>query len=379
MICCERSNRIKFLMLPALPVVLLLTSIYFAGCGTYHTAEIAGYVKDSESKSGINGALVRVYLSEEDTEKENGFIVETATMSYQGNDGYYSHKIIWQKLFPRFGQEGDSGVVWLQVSHEDYSSRVVKVAGIITETLNLVPDILLNRATFSTPQVNGRVVNIGGEGVNGVRVALDLASTGDDDEDYVTTTTEIDGEQGRFRFQDVTWRDENPDSAGADTETAYIVIDDPNYEADERKEVTLTSNQTVNIPEDIVVSRKPRSNFSTTVQGRCIYRIIDTDKNVQTIPVSGVEVTLSYKDDNGDHSKTTQADTNGEFSFLVQWKDESPEESAPAGEDILNVTVSFTAITDPGNKFSADAWNGDIKSWIDPFNIPDAVDTDPNT
>ena len=91
-----------------------------ASCGGYYTADIAGYVKDDETGAGVNGAIIRVYSEEPETADAEGFTVETASMTSGGNAGYYSHKIIWRNWLPAFGDEGDSGSVWLAITHDDY-------------------------------------------------------------------------------------------------------------------------------------------------------------------------------------------------------------------------------------------------------------------
>ena len=82
------------------------------------------------------------------------------------------------------------------------------------------------RATFSSQTVTGRVIDVGGDGINGVRMVLDLQSTPDDAEDYITTTATVNGDDGVYEFDNVTWRDETPDSPAADTESGVVSVDD---------------------------------------------------------------------------------------------------------------------------------------------------------
>jgi hypothetical protein len=314
-------------------------------------------------------------------------MVETASMASQGNNGYFSHKIIWQNAFGEFGSEGDSGEVWLKISHEDYLEKTTRVSGILSDTINLVPDILLDRATFSTPQLRGRVLNVSGEGVNGVRMVLDLSSTTDEAEDYITTTGFYEEEPGYYLFQDVTWRDETPDSDAADTENGSVLVDDPDYQSGGSLSVILTSGQDSEAAEDIVVTRKPRTQFSTTVIGRCIRRYINVDGDPVDIPAQGIEVAAFYTDDNGSHTLYDQTDATGSFSMLLQWSDADPEDDTdptiPEGEDVLYVEFDY----DPDNLSSytftdiVGATTGTIeddefrlKSWLNPNYLPDAVD-----
>lgn len=366
----------------ALPFLLL-------GCGAFYSADIAGYIRDTESNNGIDGALIRVYLQEPASADEEDFIVETASMTSNGNPGYYSHRIVWQNIFPAFGNEGDSGDVWLGIMHEDYSSSVVHVQGVISDTLNLVPDIVLDRASFSTPEATGRIVDVSGDGINGVRLILDLASTTENAEDYVTTTTtSLEGTTGQYSFPNVTWRDEAPDSAASDTETATIIVDDPDWVSALSMQVTLTSGQISSMPEDIVATRKPRTDFSITLRGRCINRTPAPD--IQDLPAQGVEVTLTYRTQDGTlHTLYDQSDVGGNYSFLVQWTDDSPgdfdgpvdgsdDASIPEGEDGLYIQAQFNpAMTTPdidgGDPATFDASDFLLKSWLSPNYLPDAV------
>ena len=383
----------------AVAVVLVL-----AGCGGYYSAEIAGYIKDAENEVGINGAVIRIYADEPTTAADTGFIVETASMASSGNDGYFSHKIVWKNLFPSFGEEGDSGAVWLGISHEDYTDAIVHVQGILSDTVNVVPDISVDRATFATPELTGRVVDVGGDGVNGVRVVLDLASTTDDGEDYVTTTATIDGTTGTYRFVNVTWRDEAPDSAVSDTESATVIVDDPDYQSASTLSVLLTSGQDSAAASDMSVTRAPRTEFATQVSGRCIRRVVLTSGENQDTPVRGVDVTLTYLDEAG-ATKTLldQSDANGAFSFFVQWTDTSPRDFdtgtagaavpdaaddtlVPEGEDGLYIQIQYadTGSTATGESFPDhditgantalyDSADFALKSWINPNYLLDAV------
>ncbi|MBN1409720.1 MAG: hypothetical protein JW969_02675 [Spirochaetales bacterium] len=367
--------------------IIFITTFMLAGCGKFYTCDIAGYIRDSRTSDGVNGALIRMYLSQPGSADSGGFIVETATMTSGGNGGYYSHKIIWQEMFGNFGDEGDSGTIWIGVTHNDYAPKIAKVSGILSDTLNVVPDIRIVRATFSSPQVNGRVVNANGEGVNGVRVILDIPTTTDDDQDYLANTTTINDVTGSFRFNNVTWHDVAPDSPSADTEDVDIYIDDPDYTSDKTQltplVVTLTSDQDVDVPSVITVTRNPRTEFQTNITGRCIYRYVPAGSSEEVERgISGVEVTLAYTDDSGPHSYLDVTDGSGRYNFLVQWTDNTPESgtgSVPAGEDTQDIGLSFSSSSQPGNIYSFSSINGkNIKSWIDPNNMPDSVDINPN-
>ncbi|MBN1685761.1 MAG: hypothetical protein JW852_03855 [Spirochaetales bacterium] len=396
--CTCRGTPGEVALTPAiLPAIMLAAGLFIAGClagcGGYYTADIAGYVKDDESRAGVNGAIIRIYAQEPEDADADGFTVETASMATGGNAGYYSHKIIWRNWFPAFGDEGDSGSVWLGISHDDYAPAVTLVQGIISETVNVVPDIYLVRATFSSQTVTGRVIDVGGDGVNGVRVVLDLESTPDDEEDYITTTGTVNAVEGVYEFDNVTWRDESPDSPAADTESALVYVDDGEYDAAQPASVLITSGGLSQAADEIVVTRQPREDFSVNIRGRCINRYLSTQE-VQEIPAQGIGVTLTCTDDDGEHTLYDYTDAGGVFTFFVQWTDATPgnfdgttdvagvDPGIPDGEDGLFVQLHF----DP--PFDAATVGGDIdggdpavfdnqdfflKSWINPNYLPDTV------
>ncbi|MCD6120202.1 MAG: hypothetical protein J7K04_00015 [Spirochaetales bacterium] len=343
--------------------------LFLSGCSRFYSAEIAGYIKDSNSGNGINGAIIRMYLEEPEAANSDNFIVETASMVSGGNNGYFNHKIMWETWNAKFGDEGDSGTIWLGVTHDDYSPAIIKVSGIISDSVNLVPDIKLDRATFSSPTVTGRVVNVNGEGVNGVRIVLDLASTTDEDQDYITTTATINGNTGTYEFRNVTWRDDSPDSEDSDTEDITLIIDDPDYTASGSLSAIITSDQDNNIQYDITVSRKPRTDFSANVTGTCIFKTTKTDGEVQKIPIPGITVQIDYLDDNGSHKLYDTTDSNGNYSLLIQWTDSTPTND-PEGEDELPINVSYT---DPSSTYTFNPLNNyTIRSWINPNTLPES-------
>ncbi len=362
-----------------LAVCSLCAAVFFllSSCGSYFGGEVAGYVKDSDTEEGINGAVIRIFLEEPASADAETFIVKTASNTSGGNAGYFSHKIMWQTSAPKFGDDGDSGTVWLGITHDDYKSAVVKVPGILSDTVNLVPDIKLDRATFSATEVTGKVVNVSGSAVNGVQVVLDLASTTDDDRDYVTTTATINGESGMYRFTNVTWKDENPDSASTDTETIYLYIseNDANYQwktgnTPNKLTMVITSGQSAQATQDITVTRKPRTSFSTSVTGRCIKRYTTGMQQPVDIGVQGVEVRLSFTDSNGAKTLYAQTNANGEFTFNVDWTNTSPAGgtgSVPEGEDTLTTNIDYDS-TD-----FTDVTGFVVKSWLNPNYAPDAI------
>ena len=495
---CSRLSIYRLTAVITVTALILAAALLLTGCPRYYKGEVAGYVRDSETDNGVNGATIHMYLEQPETAEDPSFIIETATMTSGGNAGYYSSSIIWEKYFAKFGSEGDSGAIWIGVLHEDYLSKVAKVSGILSDTMNVVPDIKIEtslftvpsltgrvvnesgeylngirlvldlestpdeeedyvattqtiddkagsyqftniewkdndpddaensqdtepavirvsddeyldaddtplsvtlnsdqemeapqdievtieqQTNFTCPEVTGRVVNSSGEGVNGVRVTLDIARTSDDEE-FVATTATIDGIPGTYQFTDIGWRDETADTKTTDTETGNIEVDDDNYTGGSAESVTLYSDQTVDVPNDISVTRAPRTDFSANIRGECYY--LDSSASDPERPIAGVDVTVTYTEDDEttNHTLTAQTNTNGVYTFLIQWTDSDSSSGTvniPEGEDTISVDITYSSNDEPGNSYSFDNVTGyEVRSWINPNNIPDKVDTDPN-
>lgn len=488
-----------------------------AGCGYFHTADIAGYVVDSETENGVNGATVTFYMANPSDNAEEEAVTATQTNTSNGNDGYFSQKVIWENSFPRFGQEGDSGTVYVRVTHPDYQEIVTPIEGVLSDTLNFVSNIEIDTAIFSVEEVTGRVVGGDGlpvngvqvvlsltyddeeeepreyadntgtiddddgrfvitgiqwrdtspnasddgigatatltiddpdyrladgdsisldlvsgqdleladdveaqqvtftagsltgrviragtsEGVNGVRMVLDVDSTADEDEDYVTTTATIDGVVGSFAFNGVSWEDQNPESPTSDTESGDVYVDDANYywAADSNNDppltraVSLVSDQATELSSAISVNRFPRTEFSAELEGRVVERTSGADGTSDS-GVPGVTVTLTFADEDGGGGSTTRTLTattnpNGDFDFFVEWTDSTPrdaddaasdagggESDIPEGEDIMLVDITYDI---SGTTFDAappNVTDFEAKSWQTPNYLPTAVDDD---
>lgn len=503
-----------------------------AGCGYFHTADVAGYVVDSESEEGINGATVTFFMADPRTNTGEVPVTATETNTSNGNDGYFSQKVIWENSVPRFGQEGDSGTIYVRINHPDYQELTTALPGVLSDTLNFVSNIEIVTAIYSVDEVSGRVVGGDGrpvngvqvlltlryddvededreytdltatvdgedgrfvladiewrdtspaigstastatatltiddpdyrladgqaasgstgiavtlssgddlelsadvratqttfaaeslegrviragtsEGVNGVRVVLNLDSTSNEDEDYVATTGAIDGVAGSFVFTNVVWEDDTPSSPTSDTESGVVYIDDVDYywassptASPNTRAVSLVHEQSSELSSAISVNRKPRTTFSATVQGRIIERLTGGADIVDS-PVAGVEVTATFVDE-GSITRTLSAisDANGEFSFFVEWSDSSPRDvddgasdaaddtSIPEGEDVMQVDIDYVVpsgtvdadldgdgTVPPGdaNEPELDETNFQVKSWLTPNYLPTAVDVD---
>ena len=355
--------------------VIVATALVISACnvGYFFSAEIAGYVKDSESEVGVDGVIVRIYLEEPASADADGFIIETATGTSGGNPGYFSHRVVWQSVEADFGAEGDSNSVWLGVAHADYVDSVAEVRGVLSDTVNYIPDVWLDRAAFTASSVTGEVVDAAGSGVNGIRIVLDVIST-DLEEDYTTVTTVVAGVEGTYQFTGVTWRDDAAAGAGTDTEEVRIFVDDDEYSSDDELTVLLASDQNIEVAQSISVVRTAPTFFETTLEGRCI-RESGTAPDIQELPVQGVEVTLTFTDDEGVHTLYAQSDNNGSIAFFIQWTDAEygdfvdgiDDATIPTGEDGLEVVVTYEA------PFDTSSTTRNVKSWLDPNYLPDAV------
>ena len=262
----------KKILISIIPISLLI----LAGCSNYYSSDITGFVRDGVNNQGINGARIRMYSFEPVNTEEDGYIVETFSFNYGDEPGYFDAKIIWDNPVDTFGDAGASWKVWIAVTHKDYSPIVVLRAGLLSDTRNMISDIILERASFPT-----------------------------------------------------------------------------------------------------------RTIFSTSLQGRCMYRL-GTAPNIQEIGINGVDVTLTYTDDNGAHVIYTQTDSGGYYAYFLEWEEDPPVDNGsgiiiPTGEDVLMIDLDFTSNSGAGNIYSFDSFTSYVlKSWLDPNILPDRVDTNPN-
>ena len=350
----SRRLTYRFAARAALALSVVLATALLASCGGYYyRATVQGFVVDDESDAGINEATVRVYTDEIEEPDAEGYVVQTSTVTQGGNAGYYSSTVIWRRVFGAYGQEGDTTTLWLSVTHPDYGAQVVSAEGILSEEDNLIATIRLAQTSYDLPALRGRVVDGNGVGVNGVRVVLDLPQVEgtDGDTDDVTLTATIDETSGTYEFAPVEWSDANTADENGEV-TATIRVDDPEWGDDdyivERQVVLVPGDQTRVVTSDISVSRLPRTEFTTTVTGRLVERLVDgTGGFVEDRPVQGGGVTLSFdRDTDGGPETETFADTTdaqGTYSFTVTWVDNAPGDFDAADEQ---TTASVRGTTD---------------------------------
>lgn len=406
----------------ALALSVVLATALLASCGGYYyRATVQGFVVDEESDVGINEATVRVYTDEIEEPDAEGYVVQTSTVTQGGNAGYYSSTVIWRRVFGAYGTEGDTTTLWLSFTHPDYGSQVVSAEGILSEEDNLIATVRLGQTSFDLPALRGRVVDGNGTGVNGVRVVLDLpvVEGSDDDTDQVTLTATVDGTTGTYEFAPVEWSEENTGDPNGEVSATIRVDDpewgDPSYTGDpgtsdddyivERQVVLVPGDQTRVVTSAIPVSRLPRTEFTTTVTGRLVERLVDGSGGfVEDRPVQGVGVTLSFdrETDGGLESPyRTLADTTdaqGSYSFTVTWVDNAPgdfddadersdatvgaqTDGVPDGEDGLVVTVAYEDHSVAGGTLAFSTASGDFDIVSGPRGgenrLPDVIRTAP--
>ncbi|MBU8914183.1 MAG: hypothetical protein KOO61_09185 [Spirochaetales bacterium] len=366
-------------------VTLVVAAILSIGCGNYYSAEIQGFVIDSGSNTGINGATVRLYLNEPVGAADDGFFARTSTATSNNLPGYFRNAVVWRAWFASFGPEGDSGTVYLGITHDDYAAAVVSVPGVLSDAINTVQNVRMDRISFEVPTVKGRVVDVNGDGVNGVRMVLDLASTTDNAEDYVTVTGDESDGPGYYVFDEVEWRDDANAGNDSDDEEITLTVQDGEWDAPAGLAVTLTSGQERVVATDIAVTRQPRTEFATNVAGGVFDVVVETQ-----IPRAGVGVRITLAGSGDIIYAQTGAD--GRFAVRIEWTDTVPRDfdgdendgdgddtSIPEGEDGLLMDIDYD--TD-GNSLYGQVPNGDevdersiagyqLKSWINPNFVPD--------
>lgn len=366
-------------------VPIVVVAAVFAGCGNFYNAEIQGFVVDGNSDSGINDATVRLYLDEPETADDESFFARTSTSTSNNQNGYFRNAVVWNAWFSSYGPVGDSGTVYLGITHPDFADAVVEVPGILSDTVNTVETIVLDRISFAVPRISGRVVDVNGDGVNGVRVVLDLLSTDDDTEDLVTVTGDEPEGDGYYVFEEVEWRDDENAGNETDDEEITISVDDDEWESSSNVTATVTSGQEHSLSTEILVSRQPRTEFDTTLTGSVVRVIGDTES-----PIAGVSVRVTLTGSGRLVSAQTAA--NGQYSARIEWTDTVPRDfdgdgsaagggdtSIPEGEDGLVVDIAYdidrngvygeAPNTEGENELSISGF--ELWSWIDPNYAPD--------
>ncbi len=354
------------LMVAAL-VTLAFSLLSLSSCGNrFFTATVSGYVRESGDQAGsagagINGAEIRVYLKAPTADSQDDYLVKTSTMSSGGQDGYWSHKIMWEAWFPKFPDSGDSGTVYVWVKRPGYFPVIIAASGILSDSTNVLPTIELERIAMSS--LKGRVTNHFGQGVDGVRLALDLDYSVEEGADYYATSAQNADGSGYFEFSDIGWIDpdsvpavDSPSAAqreranpslnqrsispdGLASAAASLYVDDPAwygaaYRADAPRRLNLVSGSVLDFsastnPADAFVAYK--ADFTRkTIEGR----VVDSLGN--GINGIGLSLDLVSSGEGADYLARTSylgdkpvGQRDGWYRFTqVAWRDRSPEHPA---------------------------------------------------
>jgi hypothetical protein len=202
-----------------------LAALALAGCSRYPSAEVSGYVKDSGLTAGVVGATVRIYLSEPSAADAAGAAAETATAYNLTVPGYFDRKIMWATSAPAFQEQGDTIPIWVSVTHPDFTSRIVKVPGVLSGTQNIVPDILVQRQGFTMGSLSGTVTVTNPLTPVIVKIGIDFdpASVTETDA-YTVYTTCAGGAASPFSFANIHWTNTSPSGTGFDQKQVKLWI-----------------------------------------------------------------------------------------------------------------------------------------------------------
>lgn len=339
---------------------------FLLSCAPVFTAEITGYILNTETYEGIPGVEVRMYRNKPANYADDSFLYQTST----GNDanlGLFSQTVIWNDYLAQYGKDGDVIDMHFTIVHPQYQSKIESTIGIVSGAVNTIPAILLNSLNASVEELQGSIT---AENIltNGIRVALYL---GEEEIAYARTITEtINGVDGQYRFENIEWRD----VLLTGNIIATVQVEDPRYTNATPSIVTqeiFNQENTELLPEINVDLVRP-SVFEANIQGKTTF-LIETKNTAEYRPISGVEIILEwfYDDENQSIPKRdiVRTDDEGIFSTTITWEDPIPDEdnSVPNGEDQVEISVSYPSGGIPG--FSYDLTTFDdthtIRSWIE--------------
>ncbi len=275
-----------------------------SACSDFYTAEVAGFIKQERSPNanlpppGVNGVEVRVYLRMPNSFDSADFVAHTTTgtnRSVIGTtlDGYFSHSLAWESSSSDYGSDGDLRRIWIATSHPDYEEAIVPFDGILSDSINVLPDTLLQSHKWGPNSVVGQVID-NGVGINGVRVELlfnDATAHG-----QAVRTQTFDRRDGVYVFDDVKW----PVELGDELE-AKIVVEDGAYIGEVATSVTLQADQDVDVLDRLRVSS---SRFSLPeLRGK----VVDESGR----GVNGVRLAASLQDGDATRWATISGDPGG--------------------------------------------------------------------
>jgi hypothetical protein len=234
---------------------------------------------------------------------------------------------------------------WFGQQYGEASPLALSLASGEDRDISATTPIVALSAAFSREIVEGRVTDSGGSGINGVAVALDLASNGTG-VDYGATTmrlTEKTGqEDGWYRFSKIAWTDsvpEHPDgNPSGDSEAVAVYVNDDAYAS----AVTAAAPLSASVPSDPAGTAPAAFSLgSAMVAQRAAFRVALIEGRVTDGSGNGLNgITVNL--DLGSTQAATDASAAtreiggqaGRFQFTdVSWRDKTPE--SPERESAL--------------------------------------------
>lgn len=292
----------------AFACVVLAIAAATAGCSDFFSAEVTGFLKrarvakegeSTESGPGVNGVEVRMYFDEPESFDDPGFVAHTTSIDNRSAGvalpGFYRANLAWETSSPDFGDSGDRRTVWIATRHADYADSIVEFDAVVSNSINVTPEIVLQGLRTGPERVIGQV-RMDDMGVNGVRVVLSLHETATT---FETRSGTVDDQPGVYVFDDVRW-----DAEDGNTRGAVISVDDQTYLLNQPTTIDLVADETVIVTEPLSV--RLAYFYAKRIWGRVVDRLGHGVDGVR------VEVRPEQARYLGIHASTVTAGVDGE-------------------------------------------------------------------
>ena len=354
---------------------------FLVSCAPVFTAEITGYVLDEDTFEGIGGVEIRFYNSTPKGNDDNNFVYQTSASTEATSLGFFQQNIIWSDYLPTYWEDGDVIDMYCTFLHPDYEPTTEKLKGIVSGTTNTVASVFLTPIHSSVESLQGSVFTIDGP-INDVQVALFLKN--ETTAFARTYTRNINGIDGQYLFEDITWIGNDFITGGA---KATVRVEDPRYDNPIPGFVSqeLYHQKSTELLPTMTVEQARPQVFRATVSGTISLALENSTLNtIDYQPISGeeIEISWSYDDENqADPRKAyIQTDENGYFETTIEWQDSVQDEdnSVPPNADQIIVDIVFPSGISAGYNFDLSSYNGSytIRSWQE-NNLPAAYDIYP--
>ena len=337
-------------------------------CAPIFTADLSGYVLDSDTYAGIPGVELKFFESEPANFADDSYVYQTST----DPSGLFQQPLIWDEYLPKYWTNGDVISMYFSVVHPDYKSKIEQSVGIVSNVSNVVPTTLLTSLKARVENLRGSVYSEI-EPINGVQIAIyDADDTAESPEPLSrTTSTNIDGLDGQFVFESIEWND--IDLSG--DINVIIRVEDQNYINPIPSEIAITlfRSDVPAILEEFIVEPIRPEIFTTNILGSLGYLIESEFGTYTDEPIIGAEIRFDWYYDDENQSVPTfdiaRSDSEGNYSVTIRWEDDVADNSngVPFGEDQLEVEVSFPTGGTAQRPFNLSQYNDTfvIRSWID--------------